>query len=69
MQIDAEPNSLPGINGKIGIFAIRFPCRPRRFQGTFIEIMGPTGFDSEISGDVSMPSAGIQLVNLMTQLL
>ena len=37
-------------------------------KGAVIEIMGPTGFDSETSGDVSMPSAGIQLVNLMTQL-
>lgn len=29
------------------------------------DIMGPTGFDSKTNGDVSMPSAGIQLVNLM----
>lgn len=35
--------------------------------GTIFETLGPTGFDSETNGDVSMPSAGIQLVNLMTQ--
>ena len=29
--------------------------------------LGPTGFDSETNGNVSMSSAGIQLVNLMTQ--
>ena len=34
---------------------------------TIFETLGPTGFDSETNGDVSMPSAGIQLVNLMTQ--
>jgi len=26
---------------------------------------GPTGFDSETNWDVSMPSAGLQLVNLI----
>ena len=28
-------------------------------------IMGPTGFDSETNGNVSMSSAGIQLVNII----
>ncbi len=40
-------------------FAYGMPCVP-------ISLKGPTGFDSETNGDVSMPSAGIQLVNLMT---
>ena len=31
----------------------------------FIYILGPTGFDSEISWNVSMPSAGVQLVNII----
>jgi hypothetical protein len=51
---------------------IRYLCnpitiRPRIYGRKFFENMGPTGFDSEISGDVSMPSAGIQLVNLIFQ--
>ncbi len=31
--------------------------------------MGPTGFDSETNGYVSMPSAEIQLVNIIFHLL
>ncbi len=31
----------------------------------FIYILGPTGFDSETNGIVSMPSAGVQLVNII----
>ena len=31
----------------------------------FLYILGPTGFDSETNGNVSMSSAGIQLVNLI----
>ncbi len=35
------------------------------FAGIAIPVKGPTGFDSETNGNVSMSSAGIQLVNLI----
>jgi hypothetical protein len=31
----------------------------------FFNILGPTGFDSETSWNVSMSSAGVQLVNII----
>ena len=34
-------------------------------QSMRISLKGPTGFDSETNWNVSMPSAGLQLVNLI----
>jgi len=44
------------------LWRIQFDYANRRFA---ISLKGPTGFDSETNGYVSMPSAGIQLVNLI----
>jgi len=67
--ICAKIGGLPRVNKPGVVESHQIPetreLRIFAFPFMFIEKLGPTGFDSKTNGDVSMPSAGIQLVNLI----